>query len=179
MEEKQNIEGQSPGNTEKSSPLLITLVLINTIFVGYLLYQQTRLTDITNNVISDKTKVISTSTGGQNQFEVIPNEGNLIQEFPIETITANLSRPSGPQRFITISMVFILETPQDRPTDEMTNKTPAFRDEIIDILNTQSPQDILKLEGREVLKDLLKNHLNQNLKEDKVRGILFTQFKVS
>jgi len=179
MEEQQDKEDQSPRNTEKSSPLLITLVIINTIFVGYLLYQQTRLTDITDSVISDKAKVIPTSKDGQNQFEVIPDDGNLIQEFPIETITANLSRPSGPQRFITISMVFIIETPQDQATDEMTNKTPAFRDEIIDILNTQSPQDILKLEGREVLKNLLKNHLNQNLKADKVRRILFTQFKVS
>ena len=101
------------------------------------------------------------------------------EEFPIETLTVNLARPSGPQRFITLSMVLILETPQDKPTDEMTNKIPTFRDEIIDILNTKTPQEILKLEGREVLKNIIKNHLNQSLKTDKVRRILFTQFKVS
>ena len=166
--------------SSKSSPLLIVLVLTNTLFVGFLLYKQSQLNELTDQVISEKTEVVeSDSHSGQNSFHLEPKEGNILEEFPIESLTVNLARPSGPQRFITLSMVLILETPQDKPTDEMTNKIPTFRDEIIDILNTKTPQEILKLEGREVLKNIIKNHLNQSLKSDKVRRILFTQFKVS
>ena len=163
----------------KSNPLLLTLVLFNTIFVGYLLYQQSQLTSEADKLIAKKTAIIPEQKDGQNQFDIKPKDGFIIQEFPMQTVTANLARPDGAQRFITLTMVFILETPQDKPTDELTNKIPTFRDEIIDILNTHTPAQVLKLEGREVLKNLLKGHLNRELKNDKVRRILFTQFKVS
>ena len=183
MEENKTVEQpkEAPKKVEenKSTPLLLTLVLFNTIFVGYLLYQQSQLASEADKLIAKKMAVTPEDKDGQNQFDIKPKDGFIIQEFPMQTVTANLARPDGAQRFITLTMVFILETPQDKPTDELTNKIPTFRDEIIDILNTHTPSQVLKLEGREVLKNLLKGHLNRELKNDKVRRILFTQFKVS
>ncbi len=176
MEENKEI---NENEESKSNPLLFFLVVINTIFVGYLLFQQSKLSSEADEILAKQSAVIPAETNGQNQFDLKPKDGFIIQEFPIETFTANLARPDGPQRFITVTMVLILETPQDKPTDELTNKVPTFRDEIIDILNTHTPDQVLKLEGREVLKNLLKTHFNQELKNDKVRRILFTQFKVS
>lgn len=166
-------------NKDNKNPLLFTLVLINTFVVGFLFIQQNKLTNSANQVSKEQMEPVSPSSSGQNKFELVPKTGNIIQEFPIKAITANLARSNGPQRFISLTMVFILETPSEEATDEMSNKIPTFRDEIIDILNTRSPEDVLKLEGRGVLKDLIKKHLNQKLKTDKVRRILFTQFKVS
>ncbi len=163
----------------KKNPLLFILVIINTVFVGFLFMKQGELSELADEVLSEQTKTISPEKQGQNHFEITPGEGNIIQEFPIDPITANLARPDGPQRFLSLTMVLVLETPQAQALDELTNKLPTFRDEIIDILNTHTPAQVLKLEGREVLKNLIKKHLNQSLKSDKVRRILFTQFKVS
>lgn len=164
---------------ENKNPLLFTLVVINTIVVGYLLFQQSKLSKLADEVVGVQTAPAPQLTQGQNKFELRPKPGNIIQEFPIQTITANLARSDGPQRFITLTMVFVLETPRDKATDEMTNKMPTFRDEIIDILNTRTPDEVLKLEGRGVLKNLIERHLNGKLKTDRVRRILFTGFKVS
>lgn len=166
-------------NKDNRNPLLFTLVVINTFVVGFLFIQQSKLTNLANQVVQEQTSPASSPTPEQNEFKLNPKVGNIIQEFPIQAITANLARPHGPQRFVTLKIVFILETPVGEATDEMTNKMPTFRDEIIDMLNTRKPEDVLKLEGRGVLKDLIERHLNQKLKRDKIRKILFTQFKVS
>jgi flagellar basal body-associated protein FliL len=162
------------------SPLILLLIVSNTFLVGYLLYQQRKLSSLTDSIITKKNEhQMVEQQKGQNSIELTPKKDFIIETFPMKSITANLSRPNGPQRFITIEMVFMIETPQSKPAEEITNKMTNFRDEIINILNTLSPQDVLKLEGREVLKNKLKMHMNQNLIDDKVKRILFVQFKVS
>lgn len=106
-------------------------------------------------------------------------ENFTIVEYPFGDFQVNLARPSGPQRFIKLNLTLLVETPLTKNLAEIINKTPTLRDEIISILNKKTPQDILKLEGREVLKNILKQHLNSKLKDDKIKRILFTKFTVS
>ncbi|MAE22088.1 MAG: hypothetical protein CMK92_06620 [Pseudomonas sp.] len=164
----------------KKNPLLAILVILNTIVIAYLLIYQMNLSELSNEIASERLSNPSEETSeGQNKHEINIKEGHILNEFPIEPITANLARPDGPQRFINISIVLVVETTQNKPLEEILNKLPTFRDDIIAILNTLSPRDVLKLEGREVLKNILKKHINQNLKRDEVKQLLFTAFKVS
>lgn len=174
---------QSPVKKEeppKKNPLLVILVFINTIVIAYLLIYQMNLSELSNQVTSDRMSIPNEEVDeGQNKHVINIKEGHILNEFPIEPITANLARPDGPQRFINLSIVLVVETTQKKPLEEILNKLPTFRDDIIAILNTLSPHDVLKLEGREVLKNKLKKHINQNLKRDEVKQLLFTAFKVS
>ena len=105
--------------------------------------------------------------------------GSVIKEFNFGKFTANLAKSDGPQRYITIEVVLYIETLAGAALLEIENKKPNLRDEIISILNTRTPQEVLKLEGRGILKSLLKNHLNNDLKSDQVKELLFTKFMVN
>ncbi len=53
------------------------------------------------------------------------------------------------------------------------------RNTIIDLINSKKPSDLDTPEGREYLKDEIKNALNGFLNTGKVRGVFFTNFAVS
>ena len=162
----------------EKNPLLFLLILINTIFMVFIMMRQMSITE----KVSELTATESTSSVSEDfRSPHIPKakENFAIVEYPFGDFQVNLARPSGPQRFIKLKITLLVETPLTKNLAEIINKTPTLRDDIIGILNKKTPQDILKLEGREVLKNVLKEHLNQNLNDDKIKRILFTRFTVS
>ncbi len=170
------MESKDPAK-EGKNPLLFLLVLINTGFIGFIFYQQSQL----GREVDTLTKKSSYSTDTTKLLPHIPkpSDGHVISTHEFGDFSVNLARPNGPQRFIKLSLTFIVETPTNNKLKEILNKSSDLRDEIITILNKLTPRDVLKREGREVLKNILKDHINGRLKDDKVRRILFTRFTVS
>lgn len=171
-------ENQSENQKEKKkNPLLNLLVFVITGMAIFLFVQQLKIQDLANKV-SPSTPNVKV---GNDQSPYYPKakESFSIVEYPFGDFTVNLSRPSGPQRFLKVEMVFLMETPTNDKLREIINNQPTLRDEVINIFNNTSPKDILKLEGREVIKDILQKHINHKLQTDKVRRILFTRFLVS
>lgn len=161
----------------KKNPLLALLVIINTFFMAFIFFKQMSITEVVDKITS-KAPVTSSM---KDELPYLPKAkaGSIIKKYSFGSFTANLARPSGPQRYITLDIVLYLETLSSSPLLEMENKKPDLRDEVIAILNTKTPKEVLKLEGRGILKSLLKNHLNGSLKSDQVKDILFVKFLVN
>lgn len=166
-----------PENSKKN-PILTIFLIINTSIVCFLLYKQYSIQDSVKK-LTDKSSVSLLTSDNELPFYPKAERGRKIIEFPFGIFTTNLARVSGPQRFMNLDITLLIESPIKSSLEEIQNLTPSLRDEVISILNNLEPKDVLKLEGREVLKDLLKNHINNKLKTDKVRRVLFTKFKVS
>lgn len=62
---------------------------------------------------------------------------------------------------------------------EITSKMPQVRNTIIDLFNSKRPDDLGTPEGRNFLKEEIKNALNGFLSSGKVQGIFFTNFALS
>ena len=163
---------------EKKNPLLALLIVINTAIVAIILFRQMGMSERVEKLTSSATTI---NTSSENTLPYIPKAkpGSTIREYPFGKFTANLAKPSGPQRYITLEIVLYLETLSSKPLLEIENKKPGLRDEIISILNTRTPEEVLKLEGRGILKNLLKNHLNNQMKSDQVKELLFVNFLVN
>jgi flagellar FliL protein len=162
---------------EKKNPLLALLIVINTAIVAIILFRQMGMSERVEKLTSST----AVNTSRENTLPYIPKAkpGSTIREYPFGKFTANLAKPSGPQRYITLEIVLYLETLSSKPLLEIENKKPGLRDEIISILNTRTPEEVLKLEGRGILKNLLKNHLNNQMKSDQVKELLFVNFLVN
>ncbi|MCF8060074.1 MAG: flagellar basal body-associated FliL family protein [Bacteriovoracaceae bacterium] len=161
----------------EKNPLLLILIIINSIVVVFILVKQFSIDETVEKMTIVETAVSGDSFKSPHFPEA--KESYTIVEYPFGNFTANLARPSGPQRFIKLTLTLLVETPLNNNLSEIINKTPSLRDEIISILNTTKPKDVLKLEGREVLKNILKEHINGKLKDDNVKRVLFTQFTIS
>jgi len=162
----------------EKNPILTILLIFNTSIVCFLLYNQYAIQDSVNSLTNENT-VAHLGNDPELPFYPKAEQGRKIIEFPFGKFTTNLARESGPQRFMNLDITLLIESPIKSSLEEIQNLTPTLRDEVISILNNLEPKDVLKLEGREVLKDLLKKHINHKLKTDNVRRILFTKFKVS
>lgn len=95
----------------------------------------------------------------------------------LEQFTVNLSTsPGTPPRFARV--IVALEIPSDDTATELNQKMPQVRNSIIDLFNSKRPADLQSGEGRNYLKDEIKNALNSFLVSGKVKNVFFSNFTV-
>lgn len=93
----------------------------------------------------------------------------------LEQFTVNLSTPgSTSPKYLKINIS--VEIPNADIENEVNLKMPQVRNVIIDLINSKRPADLATAEGRDYLKDEIKNALNTILVSGKVRGVFFTSF---
>lgn len=96
----------------------------------------------------------------------------------LEPFTVNLSTPgSASAKFVRVNIS--LEIPADDTEVEVSSKIPQVRNTIIDLFNAKRPADLAVAEGREYLKEEIKNAINGFLVTGKVRGVYFTSFAMT
>jgi flagellar FliL protein len=96
----------------------------------------------------------------------------------LDQFTVNLSTPGSVNpKFVRVNIS--LEVPTDDTEGEVTSKMPEVRNVIIDLFNSKKPQDLANAEGREYLKEEIKNAINGFMVSGKVRGVYFTNFALS
>lgn len=97
---------------------------------------------------------------------------------PLEQFTVNLATVgSAAARFARVDIS--LEVPTDDTEAELARKMPQVRNTIIDLFNSKRPSDLATPEGRNYLKDEIKNALNSFLITGKIKGVFFTGFALS
>ena len=97
---------------------------------------------------------------------------------PLEQFTVNLSTTVGtPPRFARVMIA--VEVPNEETSQELTEKMAQVRNAIIDLFNSKRPGDLQTGEGRNFLKEEIKNALNSFLLTGKVKGVFFSNFQVS
>lgn len=96
----------------------------------------------------------------------------------LEQFTVNLSTPGSVNpKFFRVNIA--LEVPNEDTETEVNGKMPQVRNTIIDLVNSKRANDLATAEGREYLKDEIKNGINSFLVNGKLKGVFFTNFAVS
>ena len=104
-----------------------------------------------------------------------PEYGKMV---PLEQFTVNLSTPgSATPKFVRVNIS--LELPSKDSEAEVTQKMPQVRNTIIDLFNSKRPADLATSEGRDYVKEEIRNALNSFMVSGKVKGVFFTDFALS
>lgn len=174
-EELGKTEGQSGKN-----PLLTILVLLNTVVVGAIGYlqwqthQQIANTPSIHDVVSAEMKKAAGDSETQYQGQAVEEDGIL---FPLDGFTANLAQGDGPRRFVRLNAV--LKFSKDSSEKEFQARKPQIRDTIISTLNAKRPEDLLKLEGKNFLKEEIKSAINSFLVDGRVIDVYYVSFQIN
>ncbi len=110
--------------------------------------------------------------GGGGLLKKKPEFGKMVT---LEQFTINLSAAgSNSPRFVRVNIS--LEVPTDDAEAELGAKSPQVRNTIIDLFNSKRLSDLSTAEGRDFLKDEIKNAINGFMVTGKVKGVFFTNF---
>jgi flagellar FliL protein len=116
--------------------------------------------------------------GGGGEHGGAPAAKKGDQVISLDQFTVNLSTSVGtPPRFARV--VIALEVPNSDTAQEITQKMAPVRNAIIDLFNSKRPSDLQTGEGRNFLKEEIRNALNSFLITGKVKGVFFSNFAVS
>ena len=162
------------------NPLLTILVLLNTIVtgtLGFLFYQNYKevasLSNVSDIVEAEMRELSLEKQSGET------GEGEQVDGilFPLEGFTANLAQSDGPRRFVRLSAV--LKFNRDSNVEEFSSRKPQIRDAIISTLNSKRPGDLLKLEGKNYLKEEIKAAINSFLVDGAVIDVYYVSFQIN
>lgn len=183
--------------TSGKNPLLVVLVLVNTIAVGAIGFFQfqnhkklnsvTTAADVMKQDLESGGEHAAAAEGGggdhgggkkpagkEGEVEAVKADGLL---YPLDPFTANLAPGDGPRRFIRISLV--LKFNKEAKKEEVDARKPQISDTIISMLNAKKPEELLKKEGKDYLKEELKSSINSFLVDGQVVDIFYVGFQIN
>lgn len=157
---------------KNTSLLFIALASFNmlvVIGVGIMLFLS-RQKEIKEATISDVVNEELKEMGGD---QGIRKEGFIGRLVPLETFLVNLSGSRG-NKLIKVSMD--LEVDNEKVIEEIDVRKPVLRDVIITILSSKTYVEISSKEGKEDLRESIKNQLNKSLTLGYIKEVFFTEF---
>jgi flagellar protein FliL len=182
-EANEQMDVQPPANQASSgkSPLILILVLVNTLMmgaIGYFQYQnhlKMAATPDIRDVIKAEMKKANgeeATTEGTGQAQV--DDGIL---FPLDGFTANLAQGDGARRFARINLV--LKFSKESNEEEFKRRKAQIRDSVITILNSKRPEDLLSVQGKGFLKEEIKSAINAFLVDGNVIDVFYVSFNIN
>lgn len=163
---------ESPGGGGSKSPiLLIALAVINMLVVagvGFMLYQGKKKEAAEpkiDHVIKGEHDAQAAEAGEEKSFI-----GKVV---PLETFIVNLSGSKG-RRIAKVNME--LELQGDQVQVEIDKRKAQIRDIIIIILSSKTYDEVAQREGKDGLKNEIKDTLNAFLTKGKILNVYFTEF---
>lgn len=96
-----------------------------------------------------------------------------LEQFTVNLATVGSVNPKYARVNVSIEVV------SDELEIEINQKLPQVRNTVIDLFNSKRPSDLSAAEGRNYLKDEIRNALNSFLVSGQVKGVYFTNFAVS
>lgn len=162
--------GGDAGN-KKQSMLLMILVVVNMVVVavvGFMIYQG-RKKDAAEPKIEHVIK---------GEHETQEHEKKQEKEFmgkivPLETFIINLAGSKG-RRVAKVNME--LEVNGEGVTTEIDQRKAQVRDIIITLLSGQAYEQVSSKEGKDKLKEQIKDTVNAFLTKGKIKDVYFTEF---
>ena len=201
MAEDKHAKDEAVAPPSGKNPLLVILVIVNTIAVGAVGFFQFQNHKKLNSVTTaadvmkqdlegggehaaagghGEAKAEGGHGGGHGGAEVkaevegVKADGLL---YPLEPFTANLAQGEGPRRFIRISLV--LKFSKETKKEEIDARKPQISDTIISMLNAKKPEELLKKEGKEYLKEEVKTSINNFLVDGQITDIYYVGFQIN
>lgn len=202
-EDKKEEAGSSEASSGKN-PLLIVLVLLNTIAVGAVGFFQFQNHKKLNSLPTVQDLMNQQMAGGEHgagggeaaggaHGEAKPAEGGHGEAaaggahgeakasegllYPLDPFTANLAQGDGPRRYIRMTVV--LKFSKTTKKEEVDVRKPQISDSIITMLNSKKPEELLKAEGKTYLKEEIKNAINNFLVDGAVEDVYYVGFQIN
>lgn len=91
----------------------------------------------------------------------------------MEPFLVNLADP-GQLRYLKVT----LQVETQQRGEEFGKRLPQSRDSVLTILSSKNSKDIMTSEGKNALREEIREKLNHLLMETKVRNIYFTEFVI-
>lgn len=179
--EKTNDGFKAKEPSSGSNPLLTILLILNIVFmgaVGFLIYKshQDRANEPSvKDVVSAEIKSQQDAQDEMAESGMAKEEDGIL--FPLEGFTANLAQGDGPRRFIRLSLV--LKFSRKSNEEEFKGRKPQINDAIISLLNSKRPEDLLKVEGKNYLKEEIKAAINTFLIDGEVIDVYYVGFQIN
>jgi flagellar FliL protein len=200
-------KGDSGATPSGKNPLLVILVVVNTLAVGAIGFFQFQNHKKLNSMpnMADVMQQASEEGGGHGaggeakaeggghgappahgapaagahgaagaKTEEVKTDGLL---YPLEPFTANLAQGEGPRRYIRISLV--LKFSKETKKEEVDARKPQISDTIISMLNAKKPEELLKKEGKDYLREEIKTSINNFLVDGQVAEIYYVGFQIN
>jgi len=124
---------------------------------------------------TSESKTMNATESAQKSHSDKPRFGKMIS---LDQFTINLATVGGVNpKFVRVDVS--LEVPSEDAESEVNAKIPQVRNVIIDLFNGKRSNDLSTVEGREVLKEDIKNALNNFMMNGKITGVFFTSFAIS
>ncbi len=181
MADEEDLLKDPPQTGASKNPLLLLIVLLNTILMGAIAFFQFQSLEEKRNTKSVEEIVKAVLNEGTDEAEKLGKTGEAKEIsgklLSLEPFTANLSQGEGPRRYLRLNAV--LRFSSDSNEEEFSSRTPQMRDVIISTLNSKRPEDLLKSEGKLYLKEELKSAINSFLINGKVEDIYYVGFQIN
>ena len=196
-EEKKTADHEGSSATSGKNPLLVVLVIVNTLAVlgiGFFQFQNhKKLNAVTTaaDVMQQQLAGEAGHGGGEAAGGEAPAAGgehgapaagaSTVKAeglmYPIDPFTANLAQGDGPKRYIRISLV--LKFTKETKKEEVDARKPQISDAIISMLNAKKPEELLKREGKEYLKEEIKTAVNNFMIDGRLEDIFYVGFQIN
>ena len=186
-EENLKADQDAGSSTSSKNPLLVILVLVNTLAVCAIGFFQFKNNQKLNSVMTASDLVqqeLAHQAKGGEEGQSAGAEGAAGAPvkldglmYPLEPFTANLAQGDGPKRYIRISLV--MKFTNDTKKEEVDARKPQISDVIISMLNAKKPEELLKKEGKEYLKEEIKNAINNFLIDGHLEDIFYVGFQIN
>ena len=163
------------------NPLLTIVLILNIVLMGGIAFLQFE----THKKIASKETAMDVHRSAEkknyNEDGEVIETGEAVEEdgimFNLDNFTANLAQGDGPRRFVR--MTAVLKFSKESNEEEFKARQPQIRDSIISTLNSKRAQDLLKVEGKNYLKEEIKAAINTFLVEGKVVDVYYVSFQIN
>jgi flagellar FliL protein len=203
-EEKKTDDHEGSAATSGKNPLLIVLVLVNTLAVcaiGFFQFQNHKKLNAVTTAADVMQQEAAGAHGGGGEAAAeggggggehgappagehggaaagaapaVKTDGLM---YPIDPFTANLAQGEGPKRYIRISLV--LKFTKETKKEEVDSRKPQISDAIISMLNAKKPEELLKREGKDYLKEEIKTAINNFMIDGHLEDIYYVGFQIN
>lgn len=159
------------GPSFSSKPqLLIGLVVVNMLvvaFVGFMIWKGRKIEEAKpsiENVIEGEVKT--------QEVEESKRSEEIGRVIPLETFIVNLAGSKG-RKVLKVNME--LEIKGAEVIQEIENRKAQIRDFIIIILSSKSFEEVSSKEGKDALRNEIKDNINSFLSKGKIINVYFTE----
>lgn len=190
-EEKKTDDHEGSAATSGKNPLLVVLVLVNTLAVcgiGFFQFQNhkklnsvTTAADVMQQQLAGGEHAEGGGEAAAGEHGAAAGAASPVKTdglmYPIDPFTANLAQGEGPKRYIRISLV--LKFTKDTKKEEVDSRKPQISDAIISMLNAKKPEELLKREGKDYLKEEIKTAINNFMIDGHLEDIYYVGFQIN
>lgn len=174
-EEKEPIVDMAAANAKNSIAsskpyLLIGLVVVNMLvvaFVGFMIWKGRKIEEAKPGI----DKVIEGEHATQ-EAEGTKSADEVGKVIPLETFIVNLAGSKG-RKVLKVNME--LEIKGTEVIQEIENRKAQIRDFIIIILSSKSYDEVSAKEGKDALRNEIKDNINSFLSKGKIINVYFTE----